>query len=257
MTVQLPEGTTHKEIILIKGNERVKPSEHIKIVQTSPTTIEIQIVNAKPADEGKYTVIVDKNEQPLVELKVIPKPVTHQIMDLPQTIFNEGDTLTIKCEFDSVPEETFEFLRNGKPLVPDNRISTTIEDNTYTIAIKDLKPVEDEGVYTLKSEHLILDTPSIKVIRLNVEEKSKDIENVVEEFEEETIVIQPAKKPEVVDIEIIEKEKDQVSVFLKTLAPSFPGTNIFYNRDIFNCNTVSFTVTGNHYNNNQNRRNRS
>jgi hypothetical protein len=216
MTVQLPEGTSHKEIILIKGNEQVKPSEHIKIVQTSPTTIEIQIINAKPNDEGKYTIIVDNKEQPLVEIKVIPKPVTHQTMDLPQTTFNEGDTLTINCQFESVPEETFEFLRNGKPLVPEDRISTTIEDNTYTIVVKNLKPKEDEGVYTLKSEHLILDTPPIKVIQSSKEDKIKETENMVEEFEEEIIVIETAKKPEVVDIEIIEKEMDQVSVFLKT-----------------------------------------
>jgi len=216
MTVQLPEGTSHKEIILIKGNEQVKPSEHIKIVQTSPTTIEIQVINAKLNDEGKYTIIVDNKEQPLVELKVIPKPVTHQTMDLPQTTFNEGDTLTINCQFESVPEETFEFLRNGKPLVPEDRISTTIEDNTYTIVVKNLKPKEDEGVYTLKSEHLILDTPPIKVIQSSKKDKLKETENMVEEFEEEIIVIETAKKPEVVDIEIIEKEMDQVSVFLKT-----------------------------------------
>src|SRR5690349_8786941 len=101
MTVQLPEGTKHKEIILLKENEEVKPSEHIKIVQTSPTTTEIQIIKAKPEDQGKYTVIVDSKEQPLVELKVIPKPVTRQTMDIPQTTFNEGDTLTITCQFES------------------------------------------------------------------------------------------------------------------------------------------------------------
>jgi hypothetical protein len=216
MTVQLPEGTSHKEIILLKENEQVKPSEHIEIVQTSPTTIEIQINKAKPEDQGKYTVIVDKKEQPLIELKVIPKPVTHQTMDLPQTTFNEGETLTIQCQFDSTPEESFEFLRNGKPLVPNDRISTTVEDNTYTIVVKDLKPKEDEGVYTLKSEHLVLDTPSINVIRIGRTEKPKETENIVEEeIEEETIVIESVKKPEVVDIEIVEKEKDKVSVFLK------------------------------------------
>ena len=242
MTVQLPEGSTHKEIILIKGHERVIPSERIKIVQTSPTTIEIEIANARPEDEGEYTVLVDKHEQPLVDLKVIPKPMTHQTMDLPQTTFNEGDTLTIKCQFDSVPDETFEFLRNGKPLLPDDRISTTVEDNTYTIVVKDLRSVQDEGVYTLKSKHLILDTPSIKVIRLDVEDNSKDTENIVEEFEEETIVIPPATKPEVVEIEIVEKEKDQVSVFHQSLSPCFPDTNIFRNRTVLYYHTVSFTV---------------
>ena len=215
MTVEIPEGATHKQIILLKGKEKVKPSEHIKIVQTSPTTTEITIINAKPEDEGEYTVVVDDKEQPLVQLKVIPKPVTRQTMDLPKTTFNEGETLTIKCEFDSKPDETFEFLRNGKPLVPDDRISTIVEETTYTIVVENLRPKEDEGVYTLKSDHLILDTPTITVIRRSPKEDTTDTENIVEEIEEETIVIPPTKRPEVVDLEIIEKEKDEVSTFLK------------------------------------------
>ncbi|CAF5153254.1 unnamed protein product, partial [Rotaria sp. Silwood1] len=158
LTVEIPEGTTHKIIILLKNKQPLKPSERIKIIHTSSTTIEIQIIKAKPQDEGIYTVLIDKKEQPIVRLKVIPKPITRQIMDIPQTTFNEGETLTITCQFDSTPEETFEFLRNGKPLKPDNRISTTVEDNTYTIIVKELRPKEDEGVYTLKSDHLILDS---------------------------------------------------------------------------------------------------
>ena len=101
LTVQLPEGVNHKDIILLKDNKPVKPSDRIKIVQTSPTTIEIQIIKAKPDDQGKYSIVVDKKEQPLMQLKVIPKAVTRQTMDLPQTTFNEGETLTIKCQFDS------------------------------------------------------------------------------------------------------------------------------------------------------------
>ena len=221
MTVQLPEGTTHKEVILLKGDEEVKPSQHIKIVQVSPTTIEIQIIKAKPEDAGKYTVIVDNTEQPLVELKVIPKPVTHQTLELPQTTFNEGETLTIKCQFDSTPEERFEFLLNGKPLVPNDRVSTTVENDTYTIVVKMLKPKEDEGVYTLKSDHLILDTPVITVTRTNKEGSLNETETMVEEIEEETIVIQPNKKPEIVDMEVVEKEKEQVSVFARNPSTIF------------------------------------
>ncbi|CAF5159923.1 unnamed protein product, partial [Rotaria sp. Silwood1] len=119
-----------------------------------------------------------------MELRVIPKPVIHRTMDIPQTIFKEGETLTIKCQFDSPPEETFEFLRNGTRLKPDDRISTTVEDNTYTIVVKGLKPQEDEGVYTLKSDHLILDTPAITVIP---EEKKPQTETTT--VEEETITI--------------------------------------------------------------------
>jgi hypothetical protein len=186
-TVTLTVETPSRNLILIKDNQELKPSEHVKIVKTSSTTTEIQIIKAKPEDEGKYTVIIDNKEQSLVQLKVTPKPVTHKVMSLAKTTLNEGETLTIKCEFDSTPEESFEFIRNGKPLIPDDRISTTIEDNTYVIVIKNLKPEEDEGVYTLKSDHLIIDTPSITVLsKPKQSEKPETTETI--DVEEETTV---------------------------------------------------------------------
>jgi hypothetical protein len=243
MTVQLPVGASHKEIILLKENEKLKPSEHIKIVRISPTTAEIQIIKAKPDDEGKYSVSIDSKEQPLIQLKVIPKSATRQTMDIPQTTFNEGETLIIKCQIDSGPEETFEFLRNEKPLIPDDRIVTTVENNTYTIQVKNLKPKEDEGVYTLKSKHLILDTPSITVTAKDTREKPTDTQNVFEEIEEETIVIDSVKKPEVVDIEIVEKEEEKVSLFLKNkrLYKLFQTQTFFNIHRIYDFNTVSFS----------------
>ncbi|CAF1593512.1 unnamed protein product, partial [Adineta steineri] len=80
----------------------------------------------------------------------------------------------------------------------DSRVTTTIEDNKYTIVVKDLRPEEDEGVYTLKSDHLILDTPSISVIP---EEKKPQSETVT--IEEETITIE-ASQPHVVE-EVVEE----------------------------------------------------
>jgi hypothetical protein len=218
----------------------VKPSEHIQIVEASPTTTEIHIIKAKPEDEGKYSVIIDNKEQPLIQLKVTPKPVTRQSLSLPQTTFNEGQTLTIKCEFDSTPDESFEFIRNGKPLISDDRISTSVENNTYIIVVKNLKPEEDQGVYTLKSEHLILDTPSIVVTRLDKKEKQKETETTVEEIEEETIVIEATKKPEVVDIEVVEKEEDKVSLPIKPLH-NFSLSQLLLNiHGPYNTNNVSF-----------------
>jgi hypothetical protein len=73
--------------------------------------------------------------------------------------------------------------------------------------VKDLRPEEDEGVYTLKSDHLILDTPSITVAP---EEKKPQTETTTVEEEEETITITP-EQPETK--EIIEEEK-QVGYFL-------------------------------------------
>ena len=160
MTIDVPIG----KVTILKDNKELKPSDRIKITPKSSTTIEIQIEKTKPEDEGNYSIKVDDRPQPLMNLKVTPKPVVRQTMELPQTTFNEGETLTIKCQFDSKPEETFVFLHNGKPIVEDDRITTTVEETTYTIIVKNLRPKEDEGVYTLKSDHLILDTPSITVV---------------------------------------------------------------------------------------------
>jgi hypothetical protein len=120
-------------------------------------------------------------------------------MQLPKTKFNEKETLTIVCQFDSTPEEAFIFLHNDQPLVPDSRITTTVEDNKYTVVVKDLRP-EDEGVYTLQSDHLILDTPSITVVP---EEKKPQTETTT--IEEETITIETPQSP------IVEEVVEQVT----------------------------------------------
>ena len=133
-------------------------------------------------------------EQPLVRLIVHPKPVVRREMQLPKTQFNEKETLTIVCQFDARPEEAFIFLHNEKPIVPDDRVTTTVEDNKYTIVVKDLRPEEDEGVYTLKSDHLILDTPAITVVPEAKKPQEKTTTNVEEE--QETITVAPQEQPE-------------------------------------------------------------
>jgi len=182
----------------LKNGTELKPSEHVKIKSTSPTTTEVEIIKVKLDDAADYTVKVKGVEQPLVRLKVHPKPVIRQEMQLPKTQFNEKEILTIVCQFDARPEEPFVFLHNGQQIVPNDRITTTVEDNKYTIVVKDLRPEEDEGVYTLQSEHLILDTPNITVVP---EEKKPEITNV--EIEEETITIVPnEQQPTAVEEEV-------------------------------------------------------
>ena len=198
LTIEKPKGTAPKDVVLLKDGEELKPSDHVKITSTSPTTTEIEIVKVKPDDEGDYTVEVKGVEQPLVRLKVHPKPVVRQEMQLPKTQFNEKETLTIVCQFDGRPEEPFIFLHNDQPIVPNDRVTTTVEDNKYTIVVKDLRPEEDEGVYTLKSDHLILETPSITVVP---EEKKPQTETVTVEEEEEIITITP-QQPEVQEKEV-------------------------------------------------------
>jgi hypothetical protein len=195
LTIEKPRGTKPEDVVLLKDGEELKPSDHVKITSKSPTTTEVEIVKAKLEDTGDYTAEIKGVEQPLVRLKVHPKPVVRQEMQLPKTQFNERETLTIVCQFDATPEKPFIFLHNDQPIVPDSRVTTTVEDNKYTIVVKDLRPEEDEGVYTLKSDHLILDTPSITV----VPEETKPNETITVEEEEEIITITPLQ-PETTEV---------------------------------------------------------
>ncbi|CAF1564738.1 unnamed protein product, partial [Rotaria sp. Silwood1] len=200
LTFEKPQSTKPEDVVLLKGGEELKPSDHVKVTPTSPTTTEVQIVKVKPEDEGDYTVEVEGVEQPLVRLKVHRKPVIRQEIQLPKVKFNEKETLTIVCQFDATPEEPFSFLHNEQPIVPDSRVTTTVEDNKYTIVVNDLRPEEDEGVYTLKSDHLILDTPSITVVP--VEKKPKTETTTVEE--EKVTVVPQEEQPQTVVHEVKE-----------------------------------------------------
>jgi hypothetical protein len=217
LTIETPENTLPKDIVLFKNGELVKPSDRVKITSTSPTTVEIQITKVKLEDAGDYTVKVKDVEQPLVRLKVKPKQVVRQEMQLPKTQFNENETLTIVCQFDTTPEEEFIFLHNDQPIVPDSRITTTAEDNKYTIEVKDLRPEEDKGVYTLKSDHLILDTPAITVVP---EEKKPQTETITTTTieEEEIITVAPQQEQPETTVQTIEEvteitEEEKVGFF--------------------------------------------
>ncbi|CAF5194780.1 unnamed protein product, partial [Rotaria sp. Silwood1] len=70
LTIEKPQSTKPEDVVLLKDGEELKPSDHVKVTPTSPTTTEVQIIKVKPEDEGDYTVEVEGVEQPLVRLKV-------------------------------------------------------------------------------------------------------------------------------------------------------------------------------------------
>jgi hypothetical protein len=223
LTIEKPQNTLPKDVVLLRDGEELKPSDHVKITSTSPTTTEIEIVKAKLEDEGDYTVKVKGVEQPLVRLKVHSKPVVRQEMQLPKTQFNQKETLTIVCQFDARPEEAFIFLHNDQPIVSDDRITTTVEDNKYTIVVKDLRPEEDEGVYTLKSDHLILNTPSITIVP---DEKHPETETTTTTTTEEIITIVPEEEQHKTETTTVKEEEDIVTVVPKKEQPQTETTTV-------------------------------
>ena len=140
-----------------------------------------------------------------MNLKVLPKPVVHDSLHLPKDVFEEGETLTIQCEFDKKPEENLVWKLNDIPLnqLKDDRITIEIGDDgkSYTLTVKDLRPTEDQGVYKLESPYLVLETPFVRVIE-NVEEEQEETTILVEDEETESFELQRKPKIEEIQVEV-------------------------------------------------------
>jgi hypothetical protein len=200
LTIERPTGTDVKEIFLLQNDKKLQPNARLTIKPVSPTTTEVTITDAKLTDEGTYSIQFGKQPiQKLMHLKVVPKPVVHDSLHLPKDVFDQGETLTIQCDFDKKPEEKLVWKLNDVPLdqLKDGRVNiqTTDDGKSYTLTVKDLQPKEHQGIYKLESAHLVLETPYVRVIE-NVEEEQEDTTTLVEDEETETFELQKKPKPE-------------------------------------------------------------
>jgi len=209
LTIERPTGTDVKETFLLQNDKKLQPNTRLTIKPISSTTTEVTLTNVKPNDEGTYSIQFGKQPtQKLMNLKVLPKPVVHDSLHLPKDVFEEGETLTIQCDFDKKPEENLVWKLNDIPLnqLNDDRITIEIGDNgkSYTLTVKDLRPTEDQGVYKLESPHLVLETPFVRVIE-NVEEEQEETTILVEDEETESFELQ--RKPKIEEIQEAEVNK--------------------------------------------------
>ncbi|CAF4171454.1 unnamed protein product, partial [Rotaria magnacalcarata] len=199
LKIEQPTGTDTTQTVLFKNGQKLEPSTRLTILPTSSTTIEINLENVKPDDQGTYSIQFGNTpSQKLMNLRVLAKPVIHDSLRLPKEVFDEGETLTIQCEFDSKPDEPLIWKLNGIPLTQlnDDRITTeaAADGKSYTLTVKDLRPKQHEGVYKLESSHLVLETPFIRVIE-NVEEEEVETTTLVEDEETESFELQ--RKPKI------------------------------------------------------------
>ncbi len=200
LTIERPTGTDVKETFLLQNDKKIAPNTRLIIKPVSSTTTEITLENVKLNDEGIYSIQFGKQpSQKLMKLKVLPKPVVHDSLHLPKDVFEEGETLTIQCDFDKKPEEDLVWKLNDVPLnqLKDDRvvIETTDNGKSYTLTVKDLRPNEHQGVYKLESAHLVLETPFIRVIE-NVKEEEEETTILVEDEETESFELQRKPKTE-------------------------------------------------------------
>ncbi len=163
LTVEKPANVKLSDIKILKNHQPLHPSKNIQVQSTSPTTIDIKFSPVELIDQGHYALQIRDQIQPIMNLIVHEKPVQRQIMNLPQDTFVENETLTIECKFDSKPDTQFIWTKDGSILLNDSRINIKQKNETFSLIIKDLKP-SDEGVYSLESKYLILDTPFINIL---------------------------------------------------------------------------------------------
>jgi hypothetical protein len=163
LTVEKPSNVNLSDIKILKNHQPLYPSNNIHIQVTSPTTIDIKFTPVELIDQGHYSIKIRDQIQPIMQLNVREKPIQRQIMNLPQDTFIENETLTIECKFDSKPDTQFIWTKDGSILLNDSRINIKQKNETFTLIIKDLK-LSDQGIYSLESKYLILDTPFINIL---------------------------------------------------------------------------------------------
>ena len=163
LTVEKPANVNLSDIQIIKDHRPLLSSTNIHVSIASPTAIDIKFTPVELIDGGHYSIRLRDQIQPIMQLNVREKPVQRQVMNLPQDTFVEHETLTIECKFDSKPDIPFVWTKDGSFLLNDSRISIKQKNETFTLIIKDLK-LSDQGVYSLESKYLILDTPFITVL---------------------------------------------------------------------------------------------
>ena len=163
LTVEKPANVPLSAIQILKDHRPLLPTKNILISVTSSTTIEMKFAPVELPDQGHYSIRLADQVQPIMQLNVLEKPVQRQVMNLPQDTFVEHETLTIECKFDSKPDKPFVWTKDGSILLDDSRIIIKQKNESFTLIIKDLK-LDDQGVYSLESKYLILDTPFITVL---------------------------------------------------------------------------------------------
>lgn len=196
-TIEQPDGIDLKRIHLLFNDKLIESDERVIIKSVSPTKTEISLLKVKLNDEGTYAIQFDDRPiRKLMKLKVLPKPVTRDTLTLPKETFEQGETLTITCEFDKKPDGDVAWKLNDAPITPkDERIfiETSDDGKSYTLTVKDLRPGEDQGIYSLEGPHLILETPFVRVIE-HVQEEDEETTILVEEEETESFEFQPKPK---------------------------------------------------------------
>lgn len=162
---------------LLKNNRPITDYSHIKLerdtsIPNSNRWI-IHLIEVDLIDSGVYSIEINNQpRQDLLDLVVKKRPIQRQLITLPKDEFYLHETITLECKFER-PIKTKKlqptWFKNGRPIQPSNRHLINIESQTpdgptkYSLTVKNVD-FPDEGIYELRSDYLIVETPLIRII---------------------------------------------------------------------------------------------
>jgi hypothetical protein len=179
LTIEVSPDTnlSSTQFRLLKNNRPIIDNNHIKFDRdlSSPNSNHwlIRLIDVDLTDSGVYSLeINNQTRQDLLDLFVKKRPIQRQLITLPKDEFYLHETITLECKFER-PIKTKNlqptWFKNGRPIPISNHHLINIESQTkdgptkYSLTMKNVD-FSDEGIYELRSDYLIVETPLIRIV---------------------------------------------------------------------------------------------
>lgn len=167
MTVEI-EATPVPEVKWYKDGQEMKENNRISVEKEGNETYKLTIRNARLEDTGSYSIVARNEVNQTTEiwkLKVLSPPRIRRGLGEP-IIVDQGGSLALTVEVDSVMPASVKWYRDGELVVEDNHIKMAKEGNKFVLRIVNVVS-EDAGFYKVEisSDHgVVTDETRIRVI---------------------------------------------------------------------------------------------
>ncbi|XP_053328822.1 hemicentin-2 [Spea bombifrons] len=136
------------EITWYKDGEILLPGNGLLLM---PGGQVLQIARVQPSNQGTYTCKVENpagSDEKLTNLVIhVPPSIREPPNAKKETVLRLGETLTLQCESDAVPEPTVTWYKDGDLLTEDSGV--LIHKNGQHLEIRDVE-ASHKGLYTCK-----------------------------------------------------------------------------------------------------------
>ncbi|CAL7949959.1 unnamed protein product [Xylocopa violacea] len=147
MTLQI-EATPAPEVKWYKDGQEIREDNRISITKESSETYKLTIRNARLDDTGSYSIVARNEVNQTTEIwkvKVLSPPKITKKLGEP-VILDQGSTLTLSVEVESVMPPSIKWYRDGELIVEDDRVKVIKEGNRFTLRITGITS-EEAGIY--------------------------------------------------------------------------------------------------------------